>query len=189
MFRTRYLRNNRIAEDVASLLDFWAGGINSGLNLVQAMRLSIHEAPVYLVEGVQRLISLYELGVGWREAFNQWEIRKTCPEIQLVGAVVEVSESVGTDLSTALKRIALIIRTNQQIKRELNAMTVQSRLTCVLLISIPPGLVVIINAVTPDFIAPLWHTFSGRAALGIAGCLQLLGVLILTKMLHVKWLM
>lgn len=188
MLRDKHFRNTRFAEDVASLLDFWAGGINTGLNLVQAMRLSIHEVPPYLVGGVQKLISLHELGVGWREAFDQWEAGKFCPEIQLVGAVVEVSESVGTDLSTALKRIALIIRTNQQIKRELNAMTVQSRLTCILLISIPLGLVLIMNAVTPEFVTPLWQTFSGRAALGIAGLLQLLGLLVVTKMLRVKWL-
>lgn len=182
-------RAKKIPDDVADLLDFWSGGVSSGLNLLQVINFSIDEVNPVMRSSVEGLARRVKLGVSWRDAFEQWKVINYCPEVALIGVIVEENEKIGTDLSTALKRVARIIRTNQRIKRELDALTVQSRLTCLILIGVPPVLLAIINFFTPEYLEPLWYTIQGNVALIIAFLLQVIGVIMVNKLSKNKGLL
>lgn len=182
------LKARKIPEQVASLLDYWAGGISSGVSTLGVIRLSIQEVDPAMRHTLRNLVHRVNLGVSWREAFESWEITRYCPEVSMLGVIIEVNDRMGTDLSTALKRVAQIIRMNQKIKRELEGMTIQSRLTCCLLVAAPPLLLAVINVLTPEFLQPLWYTSAGHSALVVAAFLQITGVIMVYKLTKVKWL-
>ncbi|MBO8127391.1 MAG: type II secretion system F family protein [Firmicutes bacterium] len=182
-------QKRKVPEAVAALLDFWAGGLSSGLTLLQVVSFSASEVPSFLKPSLISLIRKVKLGISWREALENWPPQRYCPELAMLGVVIEVNESVGSDLGGALKDLASIIRTNQKIKQDLETMTIQSRLTSLLLVSLPPILLLVADLINPDFLEPLWTTEVGRLGLWIALGLQLAGLFLVTKLTKVKWLM
>jgi tight adherence protein B len=65
------------------------------------------------------------------------------------------------------------------------ARTAQGRLTAGLLISIPPGMLIALNIINPVYIHPLFTNIKGIMMLGGAAFLQVVGGLILWKIVNI----
>jgi tight adherence protein B len=64
--------------------------------------------------------------------------------------------------------------------------TAQGRLTGIILTCLPLGLAIFMAMVAPDYFHKMWDHPNGRAILGFAALMQLLGSLAIRKIVDIK---
>ena len=83
--------------------------------------------------------------------------------------------------------VARVIRDRFRIYREVRVKTAQGRLTAAILIALPPVMMVLLEIVNPHYIGVLFDADpKGPVVLAIAGALQVVGSVLLWKIIHIE---
>jgi len=69
-------------------------------------------------------------------------------------------------------------------KRELAAMTGETRFTATVLALLPPGIAVYMFSINPDMMLEVWSQSSGKSLFIISAVMEILGVFVLWRMVN-----
>ena len=96
-----------------------------------------------------------------------------------------LSNSLATNL-TMWDRQVEAMRDRFRILGDIKTFTAQGRMTGMILLALPVGITVFTVVMTPDYFRPMLASDGGRMALIIAGGMQLLGALVIRKIVNIK---
>ncbi|NVL28716.1 type II secretion system protein F, partial [Pseudomonas syringae pv. actinidiae] len=83
-----------------------------------------------------------------------------------------------------MENLIKLIRDREQAGRQLRAMTGETRMTAIVLGLLPVSMAGYFLAVNPDYLLHMWNDGSGQIMLSMAFGLQVLGCLMLWRMLR-----
>jgi tight adherence protein B len=78
------------------------------------------------------------------------------------------------------------VRERADLRRELISLTAQARLPRWVITGLPPGMVVILAIVHPNYLNPLFQTTAGQILLALATVMVVAGSLIMRAITNVK---
>lgn len=171
-----------MSAQVPLFLDQVVRGLATGRNLDGALRLATAETrePLGEVMGkVQQAVDLGEdIGEALREAARLYGLK----ELHFVAMAVHIAHGYGSSPKEMLESAAKLVRHREQARRELAALTGETRVSAWLLSLLPSALALYMVVVNPDYINGMWLDASGRLVLLGALGLQATGVVILWRM-------
>jgi tight adherence protein B len=97
-----------------------------------------------------------------------------------------VQKETGGNLVELLENLAAVIRERFKIRGEVRTKTAQGRFTAILLIALPPTFLIITRALNPDYVHVLFSDPLGRTLLGVGAFLQIVGSLIIWKIVNIE---
>ena len=97
-----------------------------------------------------------------------------------------VQKETGGNLAELLDELSRLIRERFRIYREVKVRTAQGRLTAAILIALPFFLLIVLQFLNPDYVKVLWTDPIGPIILGIALGLQVIGSLLIWKIVHIE---
>jgi tight adherence protein B len=157
-------------------------GLATGRNVEGAIKLAaedLQEPLRDLIMRAQRNVELGDdLGDALRDAANFHDIK----ELHMLALAIHTSRVYGGSPREMLESIVNLIRQREQMQRELRAMTGETRFSAWVLGAVPTVMVGYILAVNPHYILGMWNDASGRGILLTAISLQVLGGLLLWRM-------
>ena len=109
------------------------------------------------------------------------------PDFLWVAQAIGMQRSVGGDLSQILDTVSQTIRERNQVRRQIKALSAEGRISSYILIGIPLVLAGFMFVMAPEFIAPLWTTTSGKAAVAVGVVLMLLGVAWIRRIIRLRF--
>jgi len=89
-------------------------------------------------------------------------------------------------MAELLDELARVIRERFRIHRDVRVKTAQGRLTAMILIALPIGILILLRIVNPGYVGVLFSDPAGPEILGIAALLQIIGAAIIWKIVHIK---
>jgi tight adherence protein B len=92
---------------------------------------------------------------------------------------------VGGDLAEVLDTVASTIRDRNQIRRQVQALSAEGRLSAFILISLPFGLAGVISITNPDYLSELTESAAGRVLLLAVVVLMSIGVVWIRKIIKI----
>ena len=72
------------------------------------------------------------------------------------------------------------------MRRELESLTAQARLSRWIVTSLPPGVLLVLTAINPKYVQPLYNTSGGQIMLGLAVVLIVMGSLVMRRITDIK---
>jgi len=99
---------------------------------------------------------------------------------------VIIQREVGGNLSEILDKIAITIRERVRIKGQVRTLTAQGRLSGIILVLLPVILAVVMYLISPDYIGILFKESVGRMMLCAAFVSEIMGMLIIRKIVDIK---
>ncbi|WP_236471447.1 type II secretion system F family protein, partial [Pseudomonas syringae] len=105
-------------------------------------------------------------------------------EFHLFALGLRVNHRYGGNASELMENLIKLIRDREQAGRQLRAMTGETRMTAIVLGLLPVSMAGYFLAVNPDYLLQMWSDDSGRIMLSMAFGLQMLGCLMLWRMLR-----
>jgi tight adherence protein B len=79
-----------------------------------------------------------------------------------------------------------VIRERFRVQGQLKIFTAQARITGTILALLPVGLAVLLGILNPEYMKPLWVERAGKIMIGVAVTMQILGFLVIRKIIRIK---
>jgi tight adherence protein B len=154
----------------------------TGRNLEGSIKLAVEdmEEPLRgVIDRAQNNVELgADLGESLREAAHFYDVK----ELHMLALTIHTSRVFGGSPREMLESIVSLIRQREQMQRELRAMTGETRASAWVLGMLPSGVATYIFYVNPDYVLGMWKDPLGQTILLTALAMQVLGGLILWRM-------
>ncbi len=125
-------------------------------------------------------------GLPLRDALLNFSERVALIDVRFFVTALLIQKETGGNLAEILDNLARVIRERFRIYGEVRVRTAQGRLTAMILMGLPPMMIVLLGAVNPNYIRPLFDDPVGPWLLAAAFSLQAVGSAILWKIVHIK---
>jgi tight adherence protein B len=125
-------------------------------------------------------------GLPLRDALVNLSERVPLIDVRLFVIALLVQKETGGNLAEILDNLAHVIRERFRIAGEVRVRTAQGRLTAILLMALPLGMIVILHFIDPEYIKLLFTERLGQIMLVVAAAMQILGGFIIWRIVQIK---
>ncbi len=178
-------RQRRVfADQLPDILQGCASAIRAGHGLTGALAMVSEEAPEPSRLEFQRVVSDEQLGVPLDDALRVVQRRMDSRDVQQIALVAQLQHDTGGNMAEVLDRVTDSLRRRAELRRMVQSLTAQGRLSRWVVSSIPIALLIVISIVNPGYAEPLYTTPLGNVMLVIAGILIVSGSLVIKKIVN-----
>jgi tight adherence protein B len=125
-------------------------------------------------------------GVSFEEALRHLMARVSTPDVRFFATALMIQKETGGNLSEVLDGLQKTIRERFRILGQVKTLTAQGKLSGLIVGGLPIVLCVFIYFANPGYMHPLFSQRMGHWMLGTGVGLQVLGVLMINKIVRIK---
>src|SRR6185503_13297554 len=168
-------RQRLFAEEFPDALDLLVSALRAGISFSAALQIVADESPDPVRSEFAIVVEEQALGSDLRDALTNMANRVGSLDLKFFATAVVLQRTAGGNLTEVLENTSRLIRDRFRILGDIKTFTSAGRLTGVILSALPVGMCVFMVMVAPDYFHKMWDLPAGRAILGMAFLLQLLG--------------
>ena len=181
------VRARRFREQLPDTLQLVAGALRAGFGLNQAIDSVVVEAPDPTAGEFDRVRLEVQLGRDLEDALDTVADRVRNDDLRLAAEAVEIHRQVGGDLAELLERVAATVRERENIRRQIQVLSAEGRLSAIVLIALPLVIGVIVRAIAPDYLAELTTSGVGRGLIGAGIVLLVTGIFWIRRIVRLEY--
>lgn len=182
-------RKSRIAKLNAQLpeaLTIISNALKAGFGLLQALSNAAENLEHPISTELGRTIHEMNIGSSAEEALLALSERSSSYDLDIVVTAILVQRTVGGNLGEILDTVAATMRERIRIRGEIQTLTAQQKLTGLVIGALPIGVGILFQLMSPGYISPLFTTLLGKVMLGVAVVLEVVGVMIIQRILNIE---
>lgn len=182
------LRARRLMElecQLPEALRTMAGGLRSGASLAVVIRHVSAHADAPLSQELELVQREQRVGVNFVDAMQHMERRLRSESICLLCASLRVATHTGGNLSETLDSVASTIQRRTQMAARVRTLTAQGRLQALIVGALPVVLLLALSIVSPEDMAPMWHSREGWVVLAVLAVMETAGLLTIRRIVRV----
>lgn len=177
-------RQMQMIAQVPQFIDQMLRSLSTGRSLESAIRFAADEASPPLRYVTDRVIRAADLGADMVEGLSEAARLHHVRELNLIALAMRISNNHGGSPRDMLESIVNMVRQQELSRRELSAMTGETRVSAWTLGLTPILIAAYIMVMNPDYLNILIQDPTGRTIMLLALALQVSGACILWRMLR-----
>lgn len=177
-------RTKIFVSQLGDTLQLMVGSLTAGYGLGQTVDSVAKETESPTSDEFSRVVMETRLGRSLEDALDAMSLRLNSPDFDWVVDAIKIQASVGGDLAEILEQVGETIRARVRIKRQVDALTAEGKISALVLFVLPFGLAGFIFTSNPDYIEPLTSTGAGYVMVGVAATMLAVGGLWLRKLVN-----
>jgi tight adherence protein B len=184
-----FKRNKRLKafeSQFADSLDLLGRAVRAGHAFTTGLEMISKEAPEPVAGEFRKTFEEQNFGLPLRESLLNLAERVPLVDVRFFVTALLIQKETGGNLAEILDNLARLIRDRFRIYREVGVKTAQGRLTAMILVALPFAVVVMLEILNPSYIGILFHDPVGPMILGGAAIMQIVGSMILWKIVHIE---
>jgi tight adherence protein B len=182
--RKRRLR--RFEEHFPEALDLLGRAVRAGHAFTTGLEMIAKESAEPIAGEFRATFDEQNFGLPLRDALLNLADRVPLIDVRFFVTALLIQKETGGNLAEILDGLAHVIRDRFRIYREVQVKTAQGRLTAGILIGLPPFMMLVLSVINPHYIGVLFTDPKGPTVLVIAATLQIIGAMILWKIIHIE---
>jgi tight adherence protein B len=179
-------RREAFEDQFPGVLDVIAASLESGASVGRALELVVDEADEPTASEFGRVLAATRVGVALPEALAQLSARLGSRDVDWTVQAITVQQRTGGKLAEILRIVARTMRSRAEVVREVRALTVEGRLSGLILGALPFLVALVMLIVSPGYLKPLFHETVGLAMVAVAGALMLVGFAWIRRIVRVE---
>lgn len=179
-------RLDNFQRQLADCLSLVANSLRAGFSFLQTMEIISREMEPPMSTEFERVMRDTTLGKSLDDALHDMDDRVGSADFSLVVTAVLIQQQVGGNLATILDTIRQTISERIRIRREVNTLTAQGKMSGIVLACIPVALALFFYVSSPEYLEPLLTTDIGKMAIIGALFLVIVGFAIIRKIVDIK---
>ncbi|MEX2562167.1 MAG: type II secretion system F family protein [Nitriliruptoraceae bacterium] len=180
-------RRAAFADQLDDTLQLLAGSLRAGHSLLQSIDTVASEAEKPTSDEFRRIINATRLGQDLSQTFEGVVQRTESADLDWVAQAIAIHREVGGNLAGVLDSVGETIRERNQIRRQVKALSAEGRLSAMVLMGLPIGLLAFLSITSPGHIQAFTSSLLGLAMLGSGIVLLLVGGLWLRKLVRIEF--
>ena len=182
----RKKRLNKFLQLLPDALDLMSRGLSAGHAFTEALQMVASEMPEPISMEFRKTYEEQNLGLSLKLALENLVQRVPLLDLRMCVTAVLIQRETGGNLSELLEKVAYTIRERFRIMEDLKTMTLSSRWSAWLLCALPIFLAVYVTFMNPGYMDVMWRDSRGHKLLAIAGIMQVLGMLMVQKIMKIR---
>jgi len=182
----RKRRFKRFAKQLPDALELISRALRAGHSLASGFHLVSNEMQDPIGKEFNRVFEEQNLGVPLEDALDTMTDRIPNLDLRFFATAVILQRQTGGDLAEILDKIGYLVRERFKIWGQVQALTGEGRLSGIVLLALPPALFAAVYRLNPDYVMPLFTDPMGRQMLVGGLVMQLLGALVIRKIVNIK---
>lgn len=182
----RRKRLNKFLQLLPDALDLMSRGLSAGHAFTEALQMVATEMPEPISMEFRKTYEEQNLGLSLKLALENLVQRVPLLDLKMCVTAVLIQRETGGNLSELLEKVAYTIRERFRIMEDLKTMTLSSRWSAWLLCALPVFLAIYVSFMNPGYMDVMWHDSRGHWLLALAAIMQVLGVLMVKKIMKIK---
>jgi tight adherence protein B len=167
-------------------LDLLARAVRAGHAITTGLEMVSKELPDPVAGEFRTTFEEQNFGLPLRDALLNFTERVPILDARFFVTAMLIQKETGGNLAEILDNLSRVIRERFRIRGEVRIRTAQGRMTAGILIALPPIMMFLLNLMNPTYMKPLFNETLGHWLLLLAGILQLVGSLLLWKIVHIE---
>lgn len=185
LFRRRR-RFRQFAKQMPDALELISRALRAGHSLASGISLVSDEMRPPINKEFNRVFEEQNLGIPLETSLDNLTDRIPNLDLRFFATAVILQRQTGGDLAEILDKIGYLVRERFKIWGQVQALTGEGRLSGIVLLALPPVLFLAVYRLNPDYVTPLFTDPMGRQMLAGAVVLQLLGAIVIKKIINIK---
>ncbi|MCA9191024.1 MAG: type II secretion system F family protein [Planctomycetales bacterium] len=182
----RKKRLARFSSQLPEALELLSRSLRAGHSLAAGFSLVASEMQDPLAKEFGRVFEEQNLGISFEEALEEMTNRVPNLDLRFFATAVTLQRQTGGDLAEILDKIGHLIRERFKLAGQIQALTGEGRLSGIVLLALPPGLFLVMLYLNHDYAMVLFNDPTGRKLSAGALALQLVGALVIRKIINIK---
>jgi tight adherence protein B len=186
MNKRRKSRIDKLNAQLPEALTMISNALKAGFGLLQALNTAADQMQHPISTELARTIHEMNIGSSAEEALLALSERSASYDLDIVVTAILVQRTVGGNLGEILDTVADTMRERIRIRGEIQTLTAQQKLTGIVIGLLPLGVGGLFQIMSPGYIEPLFTTLVGKFMLGTAVVLEVVGVMIIQRILNIE---
>jgi len=182
----RKFRLNRFVNQLPDVFELMGQGLRAGHSLANAIMLVSQQLPDPVGTEFARIFYEQNLGIKIEDALKNMARRVGLLDVRFFVTAVLIQRQTGGDLAEVLDNISGVIRDRIKLFGLVKALTAEGRLSGWVLLALPMVVFVMELVVNPKYANVLLDEPLGQYMLMGAGVAQILGLLMIQKIVNIK---
>lgn len=183
--RVRGRRRQCFDRQLPDLLQALAGALRAGSGMQRALRQIVTQSAAPLSQEFGLLLREQRMGVSFTEALAHLYLRMPTQSCSLVVSALNIAAQSGGSLAETLEGIAQTLRARHHWMGRIQALTAQGRMQSWIMASLPLLLLGVLHRLEPEAMSLLWTTASGWMVLGLVLVLEVLGIVLIRRIVAI----
>jgi len=182
----RQKRLRKFNAQLPDTLDLLSRSLAVGHAFTEALHQVAREMPDPIAMEFRTTFEEQKLGLSTKLALDRMTERVPLPDLRLCVTAMHIQRETGGNLAEILEKVAQTIRDRFKLMEDFRTMTTSSRASAWILCGLPFALVLILTYINPEYMSKLIYDQRGHYAIALAVVLQILGTLMIKKILNIK---
>ncbi len=179
-------RLHKFEKTFPEAIDLLGRAVRAGHSFSTGLEMIATELPEPVAGEFRTTFEEQNFGLPLRDALLNLADRVPLIDVRFFVTALLIQKETGGNLAEILDGLARVIRDRFRILGEVRIRTAQGRLTAAILIALPPLMIAALRALNPNYMFPLFHDPWGPYMLGFAAILQIIGSIMLWKIVNIE---
>ena len=159
-------RRKAFEQQLPEALSLIASSLEAGHTFLRSVEMMVEEAEAPLSEEFERVLTEVQLGGKLVDAMERLADRLEIDDLAWVVQAIRIQQTVGGKLAELLMTLAEFMRAREEIRREVQVLTAEGRMSARVLGLLPIAVFVVIKTINPEYIEPM---LSGGGLIALIG--------------------
>jgi tight adherence protein B len=178
-------REAKLRAQLPDVLTVMASSLRAGHSFLQALDTVAKEINEPAATEFNRVVAEIRLGRPAEDALSSMGDRIGSEDFKWAVLAINIQREVGGNLAEILDTVADTIRERDKIRRDVDTLTTEGRLSAYVLIAMPFVIALYMTLVNPEYIALLFTTGIGIVLTIVASCLMVAGIAWMRKIVDI----
>jgi len=180
-------RQAAFADQLDDSLQLMASSLRAGHSLLRAVDSVSQEAASPTAEEFSRIVNETRVGRDLNDSLDEVAERMGSEDFTWVAQAIAIHREVGGNLAEVLDAVCRTIRERNAIRRQVKALAAEGKLSAIVLMALPFGIVAFISITNPGYLAAFTASPIGYAMLAVAAVMVVIGGLWLKKTVQITF--
>ena len=177
-------RRKKFEEQFPDALGLIASSLSAGHTVLRSLQMMCQESPPPLSVEFSRVVNETQLGDPLVDSLERMGQRLQIRDVDWVVQAIRIQQQVGGKLADLLHTLADFIRSREEIRREIDVLTAEGKVSAYVLGALPLFLAIFIQVTNPGYLDPMFEGWGpiwlGGAVLSVA-----IGMILIFRMIKV----
>ncbi len=179
-------RRRKFASQFPDAIDIIVRSLRAGHPVPIAVSMVAREMPDPIGTEFGMVADEITYGADLETAMRNLYFRVGQDDLPLFVTAVAIQGTTGGNLGEILENLSKVIRERFKMRRKIKSLAAEGRASALILSSLPIAMFLIIQIVSPDFYASVWHFDITKLWLVMAACWMGLGNFIMYRMVNFR---
>jgi tight adherence protein B len=179
-------RRKKFAEQLPDALQVVASALRTGHSFAGALAVVVDSAAEPMRSEMQRVVADEQHGVPVQTSLMVVAERMASRDLEQLAMVSELQRESGGNAAEVIDRVAETVRERFDLKRLVDTLTMQGRMTRWIVSALPILIVLVLQVENPHYLHPLIASTAGKIGLGLAIAWAVAGSLVIKKIIEIE---